>query len=162
MPVILIDNGKLITFSSSKFEHSEKSYKGYKIETEGMNKSKIVPVRADGITTDEERSKPFDLSITKNVMSLFVNILILSILFITVANAYKRNPNKAPKGLQSFIEPVILFIRDDIAKPTIGEKKYEKYLPYLLSVFFFIFFSNIIRIDPNISWRCKSHRKFWQ
>jgi F-type H+-transporting ATPase subunit a len=148
LPVILIDNGKLVMFSSGKFEHGEKSYKGYKIESEGANKNKIVPVKADGITTDEARVNPIDLSITKNVMSLFINILILSILFISVANAYKKRPNKAPKGIQSFIEPVILFIRDEIAKPILGDKKYEKFLPYLLTIFFFIFFNNIMGLIP--------------
>ncbi len=148
LPVILIDNGKLTTFLSSKFEHGEKSYMGYKIETEGNNKSKIVHVKADGITTDAESKLPIDLSITKNVMSLFINILILCFIFISIARSYTKNVNKAPKGLQSFLEPVILFIRDDLAKPAIGEKRYEKYMPYLLTVFFFIFLSNIIGLFP--------------
>jgi F-type H+-transporting ATPase subunit a len=147
LPVILIDKGKLITFCSSRFEHGEMSYLGYKIESEGKNKSKVVPVKIDG-TTDTERKIPFDLSITKNVLSLFINMLILCFIFISIARSYARNVNKAPKGLQSFLEPVILFIRDDLAKPAIGEKKYEKYMPYLLTVFFFIFLSNIFGLLP--------------
>lgn len=148
LPVILIDKGKLITFCSSKFEHGEKSYKGYKIETEGANRSKIVHVKEDGITTDISKKPPLDFSITKNVLSLFINIFILSFVFILVAKTYIRNKNKAPKGFQSLIEPVILFVRDDVAKPIIGEKKYQKFLPYLLTIFFFIFLNNIIGLIP--------------
>ncbi len=148
LPVILIDNGKLITFCSSKFEHGEKSYKGYKLETEGSNKHKIVSVKEDGITTDTAKKLPLDFSITKNVMSLFINIFILLIIFISIARTYTRNRNKAPKGLQSLIEPLILFIRDDIAKPILGDKKYEKFLPYLLTIFFFIFINNLIGMIP--------------
>ncbi|HEY1041002.1 MAG TPA: F0F1 ATP synthase subunit A, partial [Bacteroidia bacterium] len=65
-----------------------------------------------------------------------------------VAKAYKRRPGQAPKGLQSFMEPLILFIRDDVAKTSIGEKKHMKYMPYLLTVFFFIFFNNLMGLIP--------------
>jgi len=70
------------------------------------------------------------------------------LVFISTARAYKRNTGKAPKGLQSAIEPVILFVRDDIAKPSIGDNKYEKYMPYLLSIFFFIFLNNLLGLVP--------------
>jgi F-type H+-transporting ATPase subunit a len=69
-------------------------------------------------------------------------------IFLSVADGYKRNPNKAPRGLQSFLEPLILFVRDDIAKPSIGEHKYEKYLPYLLTIFFFIWINNMMGLIP--------------
>ncbi|MBX7181990.1 MAG: F0F1 ATP synthase subunit A [Bacteroidia bacterium] len=88
-----------------------------------------------------------DLSITKNVFSVLLAVSLLLIVFISVANAYKANPGKAPKGIQSFVEPLILFIRDEVAKPSIGHG-YEKFLPYLLSLFFFIWFNNMMGLIP--------------
>ena len=147
LPVILYANGKIVTFSSSNFHHGTESYKGYKLETEGSNKGKIVKVKEDGITIDESASLPLDFSITKNTLSLFISLILLCVIFISIAKRYIRNPNRAPKGLQSLLEPLILFIRDDVVKPSIG-KKYERYMPFLLSVFFFIFFSNLLGIVP--------------
>ena len=69
-------------------------------------------------------------------------------LFLSVAKNYTRRAGKAPTGLQSWVEPLIIFIRDDVAVSSIGEKKYEKYMPYLLTVFFFIFFNNIMGLIP--------------
>jgi F-type H+-transporting ATPase subunit a len=140
LPVILIDNGKLVVFMSSKFEHGHATYKGYKLETSGPNKGKIVNTETGEI--------PLDLSITKNVLALFISIFILLWVFISIANRYKKNPNTAPKGMQSLLEPLIIFIRDDIAKASIGEKKYEKFMPYLLTLFFFIFFNNLFGLIP--------------
>jgi len=70
------------------------------------------------------------------------------LLFVSVGNAYKQNPRRAPRGLQSFIEPVVLFIRDEIARPNIGAK-YERYLPYLLTLFFFILVGNLLGLIPG-------------
>ncbi len=92
--------------------------------------------------------KPLDLSITKVVVGMWASMIILLLVFIGIAKSYKKNPNQAPKGLQSLLEPLILFIRDDIAKASIGEGKYEKYMPYLLTVFFFIFFNNLFGLIP--------------
>ena len=91
---------------------------------------------------------PLDFSITKNVASLFLSVIALIIIFLTVARAYKRNEKHAPKGLQSLLEPIIIFVRDDIAKSSLGEKHYERFTPYLLTVFFFIFFNNLLGIVP--------------
>jgi F-type H+-transporting ATPase subunit a len=146
LPVILIDNGKLVVFSSSHFNHGEDAYNGYKIETEGSNKDNIVKTLPDG-TTDKNASVPLDFSITKNTLSLFISLIILCVIFISVARMYTRNPNKAPSGFQNMLEFVILFVRDDMIKPSIG-KKYERYLPYLMTLFFFIFFSNLLGIIP--------------
>ena len=74
-------------------------------------------------------------------------MLILCIIFISLARSYTRNPNKAPSGFRAMLEVLILFIRDDIVKPSIG-KKYEKYMPYLLTLFFFIFFCNLLGLIP--------------
>jgi len=92
---------------------------------------------------------PLDLSITKTVAGLFLTIFILLFSMISVARAYKKRGLAAPKGLQSFVEPIILFVRDDIAKPSIGPKA-EKFMPYLLSVFFFILIANLIGLIPFI------------
>jgi F-type H+-transporting ATPase subunit a len=147
LPVILIDEGKLVAFSSSNFKHGHASYKGYKVETEGNNKGKIVKVIPGTMETDNSAGKPIDLSITKTVVGIFVSFLFMLIVFFSVSFSYKRNAGRAPKGLQSLIEPLILFIRDDIAKPSIG-KRYVSFMPFLLTVFFFIFFANLIGLIP--------------
>src|SRR5690606_6698304 len=76
------------------------------------------------------------------------NSVVLVLVFLSVAKAYKRNAGKAPKGLQSLIEPVILFVRDEVVKPNIGHG-YEKYMPYLLTLFFFILFGNLLGLLPG-------------
>ena len=89
-----------------------------------------------------------DFSITKNVMMLFINAGLLLVVMVSVAKAYKRNAGKAPNGLQAFIEPVVLFVKDEIVRPNIGPK-YERYLPYLLTLFFFILFGNLLGLLPG-------------
>jgi F-type H+-transporting ATPase subunit a len=79
---------------------------------------------------------------------LFINAAILVLVFTSVAGAYKKNRGRAPRGLQSFFEPVILFVRDEIAKPNIG-RRYEKYFPFLLTLFFFILFGNLLGLIPG-------------
>lgn len=140
LPIILYSEGKLDVFCSSKFHHGHDSYKGYRLELEGEHKGKIV--------NEATGELPLDISITKNVASMLISMVLICIIFISVANAYKKRKGKAPKGLQSFLEPLILFIRDDVAKASIGEKKYEKYMPYLLTIFFFIFFNNLFGLIP--------------
>jgi F-type H+-transporting ATPase subunit a len=148
LPVILLDEGKLVMFMSSKFHHGHDSYKGYKIETkEGNNKGKIVKVIEGTLETDPQAKLPIDLSITKTVLAIFISGIVICILFISVARAYKKRKGQAPKGLQSLLEPVILFVID-LAKSSIGEKKYERFMPYLLTLFFFIFFNNLIGLIP--------------
>ena len=117
---------------------------GYTISEEGASKGKIVRKDVSG----EEVRPDLDISFTKNVLAIFMSMFILIVVFISVANSYKRNKGHAPKGLQSFLEPIIVFVRDDIAKASIGEKKYEKYLPFLLTIFFFILLNNLMGIIP--------------
>ena len=148
LPIILYDKGKITAFFSSKFHHGHKSYKGYKIETEGKNKGKIVAVKDNSLISDKDAVLPLDFSITKTTMGVFISIILLCFIFISVAKSYKKRKGEAPKGLQSLMEPVIIFIRDDIAKSSIGEKKYKKYMPFLLTVFFFIFFNNLLGLIP--------------
>ncbi|MCF8368105.1 MAG: F0F1 ATP synthase subunit A [Bacteroidales bacterium] len=140
LPVILFHDGHLVVFMSSKFEHGHAEYKGYKLELEGENKGKIVHV--------ESGELPLDISITKNVFAMLFSMLLICIIFISIGKSYSKRKGMAPKGLQSLLEPLIIFIRDDVAKASIGEKKYEKYLPFLLTLFFFIFFNNLLGLVP--------------
>ncbi len=148
LPVILIDDGKLVMFSSSRFHHGHSTYKGYKLEIErNADKGKIVKVIPGTMETDKSAGKPLDLSITKTVVGIFISVILMLLLFFSVARAYKKNAGHAPKGLQSWLEPLILFIRDDVAAPSIG-KHYNRFMPFLLTTFFFIFFSNLIGLIP--------------
>jgi F-type H+-transporting ATPase subunit a len=128
---------------SGKFHHGTEAYQGFKIASEGKYQGKVIEVITDGTEV-----RPWDFSITKNVTSLFISILFIVLIFISVAKRYRENFAKVPKGLQSWIEPVVFFVRDDIAKPSIGNEKYEKYLPYLLTIFFFIFINNVLGLVP--------------
>ncbi len=142
LPVILKTDKGLEVFSSSRLSH-EAVYNGYKLE-----KNKIKAVDASGTVDEEASARIIDLSITKNVASMLLSITIMLVVFISVANAYVRNKGKAPSGIQSLIEPIIMFIRDDIARSSIGEKKYERYMPYLLTIFFFIWINNLLGLIP--------------
>ncbi|MDD3737712.1 MAG: F0F1 ATP synthase subunit A [Lentimicrobiaceae bacterium] len=146
LPIILYDQGKIVCFSSSKFNHGH-SYNGYKLMTSGEQKGKIVKVdENDNMIADAKI--PLDFSITKNVVGIFVAAILLMVIFISVAKRYKGDNNRPPKGLQSFLEPIVLFVRDDVVKPSIGEDRYQKFLPFLLTLFFFILFSNILGLIP--------------
>ncbi len=145
LPVILYsENRGLQVFMFSKFHHGHSEYKGFRYETAGENGGKIVEVLEDGAAVLPQ----LDLSFTKNVLAILVSIILLLLVFISVARAYARRPEKAPRGLQNLVEPFIIFIRDDIARPSIGERKYEKFMPFLLTVFFFIWFNNMMGLIP--------------
>ena len=107
LPVILYADGAIHIFSSGRFHHGEVAYAGFKLETEGKFKGKIVKVLDDGITPDESASLPLDFSITKNVLSLFISVALLMFIFITIANSYTKRKDQAPKGIQSLLEPII-------------------------------------------------------
>jgi len=146
LPVILYTANGLEVFSSGNFHHGEHDYNG-KYNNYRLEEDHIKVVGADGKIDEEASKSVLDFSITKNVAAMFLAILIILIVFISVAGAYKKRVGKAPKGLQSFIEPIIVFVRDDIAKPNIGHK-YAKFMPYLLTVFFFIWFNNLLGLVP--------------
>lgn len=141
LPVILLYDGKVHAFWSSRFHNPAHSYKGFKLEPEGPQKGKIV-------REEEAGGKVYDFSFTKTVLAIFISVILLLVIFLSVAKAYRKRKNEAPSGIQSLVEPLILFIRDDIAKSSIGEKKYEKFMPYLLTVFFFIFINNLLGLIP--------------
>ena len=90
----------------------------------------------------------FDFSITKNVFTMFLASLLLILLFLAVARGYKKNEGKAPSGIQSFMEPFFVFMRDEVTRPMIGEKHYERFQPFILTLFFFILFCNLLGLIP--------------
>lgn len=157
LPMILKTDKGIEIFSSSVFlnskhkpdsiYHSEKSGYDYKLIHEEV---KIVnPVTGDEDKALMEQAGLLDFSITKNVVSLFIGAFLMCWIFLSVAKAYKRRPGQAPKGLQNLIEPLIIFVRDDLAKGYIGAK-HEKFLPFLLTVFFFIWINNLLGLIPFI------------
>jgi F-type H+-transporting ATPase subunit a len=146
LPVIVYSKEKGLDIFSSKKLAQGHVYKGYRIEEEGDLKGKIVNVNESGIA--DEKNRPLDFSITKMVVGMLAAALLGLLLFISLGRSYKRTGISHPRGIQSFLEPAVLFVRDDIAIPNIGEEKYEKYMPYLLSVFFFILINNIMGLIP--------------
>ncbi len=138
LPIIVYSEEKgLDIFSSSRFydHHNVVEYNGYRLEH-----SHIYLV--------ESGKAVFDISITKNVAMLFINAALLLLVFVSVARGFTANKGKAPKGLQSFFEPIILFVRDEIVKPNMGHQ-YERFLPYMLTLFFFILFGNLLGLLPG-------------
>jgi F-type H+-transporting ATPase subunit a len=146
LPVIVYTKETGLNFFSSKRLAHGQIYKGFRIEEEGELKGKIVMMNSDGSVNEEKL--PLDLSVTKTVIGLLASAIIGLILFLSLARSYKKTGISHPKGIQSFLEPVILFVRDDIAIPNIGLQKYERYMPYLLSAFFFILINNIMGLVP--------------
>ena len=151
LPVILWDQEAGLTiFSSSKFHHGEKvaavAGRFYK-----LYHGKIFKTTASGaISYDDHHhvtnTKPLDFSITKNVAFIFLVSMLMLFVFVKMARNYKKNP--LPKGIGRLLEPIILYIRDDIAIPNIGEKKYKNYMSYLLTVFFFVWIINLLGLTP--------------
>ena len=141
LPVILYTpkkDSKVSIFSSSHFGHEgEEAYNGFK-----LNEAKKI-VAEDGSTV-------YDFSLTKNVVQMLLALTLLVIVMIGIAKKYSKGlgVTSAPKGWQNVLEPVIMFVRDDVAKPNLG-KKWKKYLPYLLTVFFFILINNLFGLIPG-------------
>lgn len=150
LPVILYNGERgLSVFSSARFDHGHKTYGGYMLH-EGHVVATDAPDGTDAHdapVNEALTAATWDISITKNVMSLLVSAALLLWIFLSVAGAYTRRVGQAPKGLQSFVEPIILFVRDDVAKSAIGPK-YMTYMPYLLTAFFFIFLNNLLGLVP--------------
>jgi F-type H+-transporting ATPase subunit a len=146
LPVILYTDKGLEFFSSAHLQPEGATYRGnyytYKIE-----ENKIKAVDAAGKVDEAASARVWDFSISRNVISMIMTMTILLIVFLSVSSAYRKRPGKAPKGLQSFMEPLILFVRDDIALPNLG-LKYVKYMPLLLTIFFFILINNLFGMIP--------------
>lgn len=139
LPVIVYSAEKgLDLFSSRNFyddHHNMVEYNGYALEH-------------NHIYLADSHKTVLDLSITKNVAMLFINAALLLVVFLAVAKGYEKNKGKAPRGIQSFFEPIIVFVRDEIVKPNIGHR-YERFLPYMLTLFFFILFGNLLGLLPG-------------
>ena len=130
-------------FMSSRIEHGH-SYNGFSLATEGRYQDKIVETASDGSV-----SRPFDISITKNVASLIFTALLLIAMILYAKRWYARNDARenAPGGFTGLVEMMVMMVNDDIIKEAVGPE-YRKYSPYLLTAFFFIFTSNLLGIVP--------------
>ena len=149
LPVILWDNG-LHVFMSSAFNHGE-SVAQSKGKYYLMDHGKIYSTDANGTLSYDDNhhalnDKPLDLSITKNVFVIMLMSILLFVVFSRLSKSYTNGP--LPKGFGRLLEPLVLFVRDDIAIPNIGEKHYKRYMSYLLTVFFFIWFVNLAGMTP--------------
>ncbi|MBF0759683.1 F0F1 ATP synthase subunit A [Dysgonomonas mossii] len=133
-------------FMSSEFHHGHEAYEGFYIAQEGKYRGKIVEKNASG-----EEIRPWDISLTKNATSLIISSTLLIIIILSVSKWYRRQAKtgekKAPKGFVGFMEMFIMSVQDDIIKPCVG-KNYRKFSPYLLTVFFFILFNNLLGLIP--------------
>jgi F-type H+-transporting ATPase subunit a len=167
LPVILYSPAKgLSVFMSSAFHHGNDEHAGYRLLNERFSEEhklgeakdakgqplydegKIYAVDSNGMP--DLNAKVYDFSMTKNVVQLFLSLLLLVWLMLNVAKAYGKGKGvtSAPSGFQNAVEPVITFVRDEVGKPNLG-KHYEKYMPYLLTVFFFILINNLVGLIPG-------------
>ena len=164
------------TFLSSKLHHGSKAYNRYVLDHgtvkrlpvgfpegeveighlthEKVDKVEITKLMHDGKEYEVEGASTlmkftsyYDFSISKNVFTMLLAAVILCLIFFSVANAYKKRPGQAPKGLQNFMEVIVNFIIDEVAKPMLGNR-YMTYLPYLLTIFFFITTINLMGLIP--------------
>jgi F-type H+-transporting ATPase subunit a len=165
LPVILYSPQRgLDIFMSSKFHHGHEAYKGYriidehflhKLQEEGYDLKKENLSLGKLIAVDQNDSwdksvKFYDISLTRNVVQMMLALALLVWIMISIAKKYKKGEGvkTAPSGMQNLLEPVITFVRDEVAKPNLGDK-WEKYLPYLLTVFFFILINNLFGLIPG-------------
>jgi len=157
LPIILWTDNGLVTFSSSEFHHDVDGKTI--VEKDGQkfvnlhDKIYQLNVGAESIEFDAEHhpinaERPIDISITKNVFSMFMSAAIMLLLFLFAARSYKKSENNMPSGFGRFLEPVVVFIRDEVAIPNIGKHSYKKYMPFLLTLFFFIWLNNLIGLIP--------------
>ena len=158
LPIILWTENGLVTFLSSEFHHDDSGtvivekngQKFVKYHEEIYYANDSTNTEGSYVSMDAEQhpvnGHPLDFSITKLVFSMFLSIFLLILIFGLSARAY--NNNGVPKGIAKFTEPLIVFIRDEVAIPNIGEKKYKKFMPFLLSLFFFIWINNMMCLIP--------------
>jgi F-type H+-transporting ATPase subunit a len=160
LPVIVYSPQRgLSTFMSSAFHHGEEAHEGYRILTahnipelgldpKTFKSEQIIAVDANG--KYDPSVKVYDFSLTRNVVQMIIALAVFVFIMLRIAKRYKSGVGvtSAPKGSQSLLEPVITFVRDEVAKPNLGHKS-DKYLPYLLTVFFFILINNIFGLIPG-------------
>ena len=155
LPVILWTSNGLVTFMSSEFHHNDDGH--VLVEKDGAKFAKIhskiyeLEVNASTVKFDEDHHatnahKVLDFSITKSVFGILLTGLLILLWFSKLAKQYKTR--SIPKGFGRALEPLVLYVRDEIARPNIGEKKYRKFMPFLLTVFFFIWILNLLGLTP--------------
>lgn len=141
LPIIIFSpNDGFKIFSSKNFKdenHKPVPYMGYSLNSHG----KIVYA--------DTSHKFYDISITKNIAAMLIGIFILLTVFIVAAKKYKSRGARSPSGFWNLLESLIIFVRDEIAIPNIGKEKYKKYMPYMLTVFFFIWINNLLGLLPG-------------
>jgi F-type H+-transporting ATPase subunit a len=148
-------------FFSSAFHHGEKTHNGFQlvneyyieklkeegVDTKGLMNQQIIAVDAEG--RPDTSVKLIDLSMTRNVVQMLIAMIVLILIMTSIAKKYTRNgPKKGPSGFQNAVEPVITFVRDDVAKPNLRHK-YQRYMPLLLTIFFFILINNLFGLIPG-------------
>jgi F-type H+-transporting ATPase subunit a len=161
LPVIIYDKtaGGLKMFSAAKFHHGHEAHEGYMINPDNKMKEVIIweedyknqKATNPGAAYDKTLATHdiYDISITKNVLSMIVSVILLLWIMLSVAKKYKKNGTMvAPSGFQNALEPVLTFIRDEVAKPNLGHR-YMSYMPMLLTVFFFIWINNLLGLLPG-------------
>lgn len=158
LPIILyVPKSGFSIFMSSRFHHGEAAYKGFRMLTEEYNEThnlspdsyfpgSIIAVSADGSPNLDV--PVYDISLTKNVLQAILSAILLILIFVGIARKYSRNPHKAPSGFQNAVEPFVIFIRDDVARPYLGDKA-NRYLPFLLTIFFFIWINSLLALIPG-------------
>ena len=160
LPIILWTDNGLTTFMSSAFHHDDSGE--VVVEKNGGKFVKFhekiyqLDAGANAVSFDAEHHptnahKPLNISITRNVFMMWVSVIVLLLIFFATARRYKKSENNVPTGIAGFIEPLVVFVRDEIGKPMIGEHKYKRYMPYLLTIFFFIWINNIFGLIPILN-----------
>lgn len=168
LPVIIYEPGKgLDIFLSTAFHHADENHLSRGKYYYHHGKLVITDLNTDGSLQTDEHGHPigkheatlgdlisgnkhvfYNFSITKNVFGLLLGVSLLLIIFSTVAGKYKSNPDKAPSGLQGLLEILILFVQNDIVRQFIGDKHYQRFVPYILTLFFFILINNLLGLIP--------------
>jgi F-type H+-transporting ATPase subunit a len=140
LPIILFSLDEGIKFFSSKNfkdeNHNHVPYMGFYLNSH----DKIVSVN--------KSHNFYDVSITKNVAAMLIGVILLLIVFISAAKKYRSTGIRSPRGFWNLLESLIIFVRDEIVIPNIGVQKYKKYMPYMLTIFFFIWITNLLGLLP--------------
>ncbi|AUS05087.1 F0F1 ATP synthase subunit A [Pseudotamlana carrageenivorans] len=155
LPVIVWTSEGLKTFMSSEFHHDDNGQ--VIVEKGGVKLTKIhskiyeLEAGAEAVVFDdhhhaENAHKVLDFSITKSVFGMLLTGVLMLLMFVSLARTYKKGP--IPTGVSRALEPLVIYVRDEIARPNIGEKKYKKFMSFLLTVFFFIWILNLLGLTP--------------
>ena len=141
LPVIVrsSETGEWFIGTAHGIESSDRFY------FDALHHGKIYEHLSDGCNV-----RPLDLSITKAVAQIWIVVAVLLTVFLSCSRWYKKHDEKseAPKGFVGAVEMLVMYIHDDLIRPSVGEKHYKQYAPYLLTVFFFILTTNLIGLIP--------------